>query len=147
MEYKILILLHLLSACIWVGGHIVLSLGILPKAWKNKNVEIISNFENSFEKIGIPALIIQVLTGLRLSSLYVPISNWFNFSDRLSAHISFKLILLFLTVILAIHARFYIIPKLNEDRIPALGMHIIGVTIISILFLIVGLSFRLSIIL
>lgn len=146
MEYKILILFHLLGACIWTGGHLILSISILPKAWKSRNVEIISSFESSFEKIGIPALITQVLTGVRLAIISSPISNWFNFSDRISIHILIKLTLLLLTILLAIHARFFIIPKLTSKNIPLLGFHIIGVTFISIIFLIIGLSFRLAII-
>ncbi len=145
MELKILIVLHTIGACVWVGGHLILSISILPKAWKAKDHKIISSFEESFERIGIPSLIIQVITGIRLAMIYVPISNWFDISSPLSKLILIKLVLLLCTVGLAIHARFFIIPKLNASRIALLGGHILAVTIIGILFLITGLSFRLGI--
>lgn len=42
---------------------------------------------------------------------------------------------------------FFIIPKLTSKNIQLLAFHIIGVTLISIIFLIIGLSFILDIIL
>ena len=144
MTMILLIIVHTLAATIWVGGHLILSLVILPDAWKKNDFRIISKFENSFEKIGIPSLIIQVISGIWMSILYLPFSNWFDFSSKISTLISLKLILLGLTIALAIHARFVIIPKLNNSKIPLLASHIIAVTIIGIIFLVVGLSFRLG---
>jgi putative copper export protein len=140
----ILIILHVLGATIWVGGHLILSLVVLPDAWKKKDYKIISAFEDTFEKIGIPALALQIITGVWMSYLYLPFSKWFDFSDRISILINVKLILLGLTIALAIHARFVIIPKLDNSKIPLLASHIIAVTIIGIIFIIVGLSFRLG---
>ena len=54
---------HILGACIWVGGHLYLCLCILPKAVRHQDSQPILNFENSFEKLGMTALIVQVLTG------------------------------------------------------------------------------------
>ena len=144
MTMILLIIIHTLAATIWIGGHLILSIVILPNAWKKNDFRIISIFEENFEKIGIPALIIQVISGIWMSVLYLPISNWFDFSNTISALISVKLILLALTIALAIHARFVIIPKLDNSKIPLLASHIIAVTIIGIIFLVVGLSFRLG---
>jgi putative copper export protein len=144
MEFKILLILHTLGACVWVGGHLILAITILPKALKMKDPEIISTFESMFERIGIPSLIIQVVTGLRLAMIFMPIGDWFDFSNSISALISIKIILLLITVMLAIHARFFIIPKLNADKLSMLGWHIAGVTIIAVLMLLTGLSFRMG---
>lgn len=146
MEYKILLILHTLGACVWVGGHLILALTILPKSLKLKDPEIISTFESMFERIGIPSLIIQVVTGLRLAMISLPIREWFDFSNTISALISIKIILLLLTVMLAVHARFFIIPKLDADKLSMLGWHIAGVTVISVLMLLTGLSFRIGLI-
>jgi hypothetical protein len=78
------------------------------------------------------------------SYLYLPVNEWLNFSNPTSSLIGIKLILLALTILLAVHARFFIIPKLNEKSIPLLASHIFLVTLIGILFLTVGLSFRLG---
>ena len=139
-----LIILHTLAATVWVGGHLILSFVILPEAWKKKDHLMISAFETRFEKIGIPALLIQVITGIWMSSLYLPVNKWLSFSDTTSSLVGIKLILLALTILLAIHARFFIIPKLSAKSIPLLASHIFLVTLIGILFLTVGLSFRLG---
>jgi putative copper export protein len=141
--YKYIILLHILGATIWTGGHLILSFVILPKALKNKSVEIIQNFESPFEKIGIPALILQVVTGLYLAHNMLPdFSIWFSFIPGVPTYVGYKLILLLLTVVFAADARLRIIPRLNEKNLTVLAWHIIPVTIISVLFIVVGVSFR-----
>jgi putative copper export protein len=141
--YKYIILLHILGATIWTGGHLILSILILPKALKNKSVEIIQNFEAPYEKIGIPALILQVITGLYLAYNMLPdFSLWFSFLPGVPSFIGYKLILLLLTIIFAADARLRIIPRLNENNLTSLAWHIIPVTIISVLFVVVGVSFR-----
>ncbi|WP_353570177.1 copper resistance protein CopD [Candidatus Albibeggiatoa sp. nov. BB20] len=141
--YGTMLFLHILGATIWTGGHIVLAVAILPQVLKNKDVEFLSRFENGYEKVGIPALLIQVITGLYLSFHLLPdFSQWFDFAQPISRIISIKLILLFLTFALAIDARLRIIPNLSQDNLKALAFHIIPVTIISVLFVFVGVSFR-----
>lgn len=142
MEYKILVILHVLAASIWVGGHLILSISILPRAIKQKNSELITSFESHFEKIGIPALIIQFLTGFRLAMMYQPMSEWFAFSNPISTLIGYKLLGLMAIVVLAIHARFFIIPKLSPSNVGLMGIHIVAVTVISVLMLVWGVSFR-----
>lgn len=144
MEYKVLMIFHTLGACVWVGGHLILALTILPKALKQTDPKIISTFESMFEKIGIPALIIQVLTGLRLAMIYVPVADWFSFSGGVATLVSIKIILLLMTAALAVHARFFIIPKLSAGNLRSLARHIAAVTLIAVLMLLTGLSFRIS---
>jgi len=141
--FNILILLHILSATIWTGGHLILAATVLPKVLKNKDIEGLLNFENGYEKIGIPALFIQIITGILLALRMVPqISLWFDFGNPVARLIGIKLILLLITAILAIDSRLRIIPNLSEKNLNSLAVHIIAVTTISILFIIVGFSFR-----
>lgn len=141
--YKTFLLLHILSATIWTGGHLVLALTVLPRTLRTKNLQDLQQFENGYEKIGIPALIIQVLTGFYLAHKKVPdIKSWFTFQDPLSSLVSFKLILLLMTIGLALDARLRIIPNLNEKNLVSLAYHIIPITIVSVLFVIVGVSFQ-----
>ena len=131
MEYSILIFIHILAATIWTGGHLILAISILPKALK----EVVRQFEEKFERLGIPALIIQILTGLRLSYLFKPnIAGWFSFENRISTHITLKLIMFCITLLLAMHARLGLIPKLKSDNLNMLAVHIIPVTVIAVLF-------------
>ena len=59
-----LLFLHVMGACIWVGGHLYLVVKILPQAVREQNTQRILDFEGSFEKLGMSALVVQVLTGL-----------------------------------------------------------------------------------
>src|SRR4030067_3248645 len=102
--YKAVIVIHVLSATIWTGGHLVLSLGFLPRALREKRPEIIEQFESRFEPIGIPSLVIQILTGLWLGIFYdsQPL-GWFTFRGSLAPYLSLKVILVVLTLFQAIH--------------------------------------------
>lgn len=141
---KYLILLHVLAATIWVGGHLVLAIGILPSVVKYGNIDLLNAFEAKYEKVGIPSLIILVITGFYMAINYLPISEWFNFSNNLSRHISVKVILLGITIGLALHARLKLIPNLSVNNLILLAVHIIAVTAVGVMFVVTGLSFRLD---
>jgi putative copper export protein len=137
------LVLHLLAASIWIGGHLLLLIRYLPEALKNSSAEIITDFEKKFELIGIPALLIQIITGILMAYHYdVGVSKWFTFENQIEKVISLKLMLLFTTLILAIHARLFIIPKLNKNNLKQLGWHILLVNIIAIAMLILGSFIR-----
>ncbi len=146
MGMKYLILLHVLGACVWVGGHLVLAISVLPKALKKNDPEMVRQYETHYERVGIPALLVQVATGLMMAVFYSPVSEWFSFQDRVHTHLGIKLILLGLTFSLAIHARFFIIPKLSQSNLRVLGWHIVAVTSVAVAMVFVGLNFRLAII-
>lgn len=133
--------LHILGACIWTGGHLLLSIRYLPKALLKRDVNIIKGFEKQFEPVGISALLIQVATGLWMAFSYYKVS-FSDLSSPLTVTILIKLALLLVTMLLAIHARFFIIPKLTEKNLNSMALHITGVTLISVLFLIAGVAFR-----
>jgi len=141
--HQLLLILHLLAVTIWVGGHLILALRFLPKALREKNPLIISDFEKQYEAIGIPALLILVITGVLLAYQYdVPLNKWFSFSNSIENVISTKLLLLFTTLCLAIHARFFIIPKLSKENLNQLALHIYAVTTIAIAMLVLGTFVR-----
>ena len=141
---KWLILLHVLGATIWVGGHLILSIGFLPKALKEQNTNIILDFEKQYERIGIPALLIQVITGISMALIYVPFNEWGSLATSHHAYLWTKFGLLAATVALAIRVRFFILPKLTPETLPLLAFHIVLVTVFALFFMITGLSFRFS---
>ncbi|GAB4255479.1 MAG: CopD family protein [Vicingaceae bacterium] len=144
--YKTILIIHLLAATIWTGGHLYLALGILPKILITKNIEKLLDFERSYEKIGMPALLVQVITGVYMSLNLLDFNQWFDFDNHISKHISIKIILLAITVILALIANFKIIPQLHKKNyLTIMAFFIYTVTIISVLFVITGASFRLYI--
>lgn len=141
--YGILLLLHILGATIWTGGHIVLAVTVLPKALREKSPQRLIDFESAYEKIGIPALLVQIVTGIMLAYRFSPdVSQWFDMSHSVAHAISAKIILLILTLGFAIHARFRVIPVLSEKNLVVMAWHIIPVTVMSILLVFVGVSFR-----
>jgi putative copper export protein len=141
--YGTLLLLHILGATIWTGGHLVLALVVLPKVLREKAPAELLRFESGFEKIGIPALLVQVATGLWLAHQMVPdVGQWLDFGNPLSRGIGAKLMLLAITIAFAADARLRIIPRLTEKNLTALAWHIIPVTVVSVLFVVVGVSFQ-----
>lgn len=141
--YGLLLLLHILAATIWAGGHIVLSVVVLPNVLKQRSPGLLLSFESVYEKIGMPALIIQIITGVMLAHRLLPdVSQWFDLSNPVAHPIMLKLGLLALTAGFAINARFRVIPNLSPSNLNVMAWHIVSVTVISVLFVVVGVSFR-----
>jgi len=139
--FKWLIIIHVLGATIWVGGHLLLCLRYLPEALKKKDPEIIKAFEKKYEIIGMPSLFLQVITGIWMA-LSVYGVNLFGFSNPVETAISIKLILLIAIILLALDVRIFIFPRVTKDNLWWLALHIIAVTIISLLFLYYGIAIR-----
>ncbi|GGX53466.1 CopD family protein [Saccharospirillum salsuginis] len=138
-----LLVLHVMGATIWTGGHLVLALTVLPRVLRQRSPETLLAFEQGYEKIGMPALAVQVVTGFLLAYQLLPVwAEWLNWGNPLARVIALKLGLLLLTVVFALSARFRVIPELSEHNLTQMAWHIIPVTLISVLFVIVGVSFR-----
>lgn len=139
---KWFVFIHVLGATVWVGGHLILSIGFLPKALRERNPQVILDFEKQFEKIGLPALLLQVVTGISMALIYVPFRYWGSLETSHHVYLWTKLCLLAATLALAIHARFFILPRLTEQKLPQLAFHIVLVTVLAVFFVLTGLSFR-----
>lgn len=141
--YRLALILHLIGAAIWVGGHLILTLTIFPPALRAQNPAPVREFERRYEFVGIPSLVLQVITGVFLASRWSPglagvlapgsTADWF---------ILVKLVLLLLTVIIAAHARYRVIPFLDETNLRSLAYHAYSVTLLGIAFLITGVAIR-----
>ncbi|MFN2286878.1 MAG: CopD family protein [Chromatocurvus sp.] len=141
-SYGTALVLHALAATVWTGGHLVLALGILPGALRESSTEAITAFESRFERVGIPALFIQVATGLYLAFSLAPASTWLELDNAVTRAIVLKLTLLGATVALAAHARLRVIPHLTSETLGTLAWHIVSVTLISVAFVIIGVGYR-----
>ncbi len=137
---KAIVILHVLGASVWVGGHLLLLFRYLPEALRKRDPAIIQGFEQKYEAIGIPALLLQAITGIFLGMRYEV--QWFSFTSHTDLLFNLKLILLLLTLALGIHARFFILPRLEASGLRSLALHIAAVTILAIGFVYVGISFR-----
>ncbi|MCP9910183.1 hypothetical protein KBZ15_09725 [Cyanobium sp. BA20m-p-22] len=65
-------IVHALAATVWTGGHLVLDLGLFPRALRAQSAAQVRAFEEVFEPLGLTALAIQVLTGLGMDWIYLP---------------------------------------------------------------------------
>jgi putative copper export protein len=135
--------LHLLGAAIWTGGHLVLAIAVLPPALRRRDPAPVKAFEAGYERIGVPALLVQVATGLWLAHRYLPDPRgWLSFATPLQAHVATKLLLLAATLGLALHARLRLVPRLDASRLGALAVHIVAITLLAVGFFVVGAGFR-----
>jgi len=112
--FPLLVIVHALAATVWTGGHLVLDLGVLPRALRTKSAAQIRAFEELFD----PANPIGMLVGV-------------------------KLLLLAGTAALAVHARLRLIPSLTDANLSGLAWHIRGITALATAF-VVGALIRLG---
>lgn len=141
--YRILVVLHLVGASIWVGGHLVLALSVLPRAMRANDPAIVRDFEAGYERLGLPALAMQIVTGIWLAQRWIPdFAGWISPATPQAWLIVTKLGLVVVTALLGAHARLRIIPKLDASRLPVLRAHIVVVTIVAVLLLVLGVGAR-----
>ena len=141
MSHHFLLIVHLICATVWVGGHLLLWITILPKALKYKEPKLILNYEQQYEALGMSSLVLLVITGVWMAYQFnIPVTEWFSFSSPLERMVSLKLTLLISTVLFAISAQTRVIPKLkyNQDKLPEMALHITGVTLLGVAMLVLG---------
>jgi putative copper export protein len=137
--FPLLVILHALAATVWTGGHLVLDLGVLPRALRAGEAAPIRAFEEIFEPLGLTALAIQVITGLGLGWIELAgFHGLFSPANPIGMLVGVKLLLLAVTAALALHARLRLIPSLSDDNLAGLAWHIRAITALAIAFVVVG---------
>ncbi|TVS02300.1 MAG: copper resistance protein CopD [Cyanobium sp. PLM2.Bin73] len=143
--FSLLVIVHALAATVWTGGHLVLDLGVLPGALREKSAAPVRAFEETFEPLGLTALAIQVVTGLGMAGIYLPrFQGLLSPANPIGMLVGVKLMLLGGTAALAVHARLRLIPTLTDDSLGGLAWHIRGITALAIAFVVVGALIRLG---
>lgn len=141
--YPYVFALHLLAATVWTGGHLVLALAVLPRALRARSPEALLAFEQAYEPVGMPALAIQVATGVWMALQLVPDwGQWFSPQAPLANAVALKLALLAGTVLVAAHARLRVIPYLRAETLVLMAWHVGAVTLLSVGFVLTGVAFR-----
>lgn len=141
--YKYVLVIHILAATVWTGGHLVLALALLPKILRDRSVENLLAFESAYERWGMSALVIQVISGLWLAYIRLPdITQWFTAGSFNARLIQLKLLLLALTLTVAMDARLRVIPRLSAETLPSMALRIRLITLLGVGFVIVGTTFR-----
>jgi putative copper export protein len=143
--FSLLVIVHALAATVWTGGHLVLDLGVLPKALRARDAGAIRAFEETFEPLGLSALAIQVVSGLWMVGIELPgFRGLFYPANPIGVLAGVKLLLLAATAGLALHARLRLIPHLKDDNLAPLAWHIRGITALAIAFVVAGAGIRLG---
>ncbi len=143
--FPMLVIVHALAATVWTGGHLLLDLGVLPRALRAQSAASIRTFEEVFEPLGLTALAIQLLTGLWMAWIYLPgFQGLLSSANPIGRLVGVKLLLLAATAALALHARLRLIPNLTDERLSGLAWHIRGITALAIAFVVVGAMIRLG---
>ena len=143
--FPLLVTVHALAATVWTGGHLVLDLGVLPRALRERSAGAIRSFEETFEALGLTALAIQVVTGMWMGWIYLPgFQGVLSPANPIGMLVGVKLVLLAATAALALHARLRLIPNLTDANLSGLAWHIRGITALAIAFVVVGALIRLG---
>ncbi len=141
--YALMLFLHVLGATVWTGGHLVLALTWLPHVLRERSPEQLLRFEQGYERIGMPALVLQIVTGLWMAYQMVPsVAQWLSPDTPVARAIALKLVLLLCTALIAAHARLRVIPRLSAHTLPLMAWHVGAVTLLSVGFVAVGVSLR-----
>jgi len=141
--YGLVLFLHVLGATIWTGGHLVLVLAVLPRVLRERSPEELLRFEQGYERVGMPALAAQIITGLWMAWQMVPDAGaWLAMDSAPARAIALKLALLAATALVALHARLRVIPRLSRDTLPLMAWHAGAVMLLSVAFVAVGVSLR-----
>ena len=136
-------LIHILAATIWIGGHLIIATIYLPRLHRGDHRSL-QQFEEGYERIAIPALLVAALTGLYMGLQWAPLTEWFTFKGK-PGILGVKATLFTATLLLSLDARLRIIEKARKrGSIPVLDLtlHILGVTAIAIGFLVAGWALR-----
>lgn len=143
MVYKLLVILHLIGAAAWIGGHVTLLGVVLPAARRAASTRPVLDFEKAFGRIGLAALIVQVFTGLFLATRWI--GEWsaiFSAPTPAGHLILAKIAMLAVLLALAAHAAHRVLPRLTPEKLSRFTAHAWIVTGLSVLILICGVGVR-----
>lgn len=141
----VLLLLHVLGATVWTGGHLVFALSVLPRALRTRDVGAVHAFEAAYERLGIGALLLQVATGIAIAWRYLPdVADWLVDPSPVARLVRTKLALLTATLALAAHVRLRVLPRLRASTLPLLYAHVLAVTAVAVGFVVAGVGLRLG---
>lgn len=141
MNHHLLLIVHLIAACIWVGGHLYLVTRVFPSVLTHRDAQQLLAFEQRYEPLGIGALLALVITGLLLSRNYhVSVQDVLAFNPGIARLAAVKLMLLLATICFALSALTRVIPTLKHStkKLPEMAAHATAVTLIGLAMVVLG---------
>lgn len=143
ISHQALMVLHILSTCVWLGGHALALLGYAPHAWRTRDPRLLVDALGRLQRIALPALIVAILTGGALAWNWLPgVALWFNTDLPVAMLILGKLGLLLAMLLLQAYQGLRVMPTLGPERIGRLCLCIALQTLLAIFAVALGSSFR-----
>lgn len=142
-HHSLYLFVHILAACVLFGGHLVMSVIVLPRAKRAKDPAYFLAFERPFGRLAIPSLAIQAATGPVLANRFVPPSEWFLWENVVQDHIASKLLLLVIMIAMTISMSLRVRPRLlaNDPKaFRSAAIHAHTITFLSFLMVMLGVS-------
>jgi len=136
-----LLIVHVLGAIVWTGGHVVLTLVVLPRARRAGDARAVQEFEAGYEPLAIPSLLAQIVSGVLLALRAKPVGlAWTDITVFPVTYIALKLLLLFAILGLAVHAKFRVLPGLMAGELDVYARHARAVTLLSVGLVVLGVG-------
>lgn len=139
--FQLLLLIHVLGAVIWTGGHLVLVCVVLPRARRAGDAGAVRDFEAGFEPLAVPALVAQVASGAWLAAQLKPADvGWLEVGSYPLSHVALKVVAILAILALAVHAKLRVLPRLEEGDLTAYSRHALAVTVLSVGLVVMGVG-------
>lgn len=146
MLYQWMVILHVLGAVIWIGGHLLLVLVVLPTAGRDDDRRWLLEFQRGLGRYGLAALAVQLLTGAWLAHRWLG-GDWSGLlrTPTPAGHLILtKIVLLILTLIIAGWNYHRTLPRLRE-HVEVRRQYVIlswATTCLGLLLLVLGVGVR-----
>lgn len=143
-EHATLAVIHVLGAATWIGALLSILFGSIPYARRSGDLAAFKHVGKIVVgRIGLAALIVQILTGVRLTMWLLPSLGALFTQPSGTGHIILtKIVLLVCVFILGGYAYHKMLPKLSPEKLGFFTAMTWVLAITSILILIAGVVVR-----
>jgi putative copper export protein len=143
MSHYLLLSVHILASTLWTGAYLLLALVLIPNARRSGDIQPILAFERRFDRLGMAALAVLVLSGFWLGFRWLPQTHlWFDVDLALGQTMLAKIVLVFVLVAAWAQARLRLLPVLGIERLAAYRVHVWVSLLCSLALILLGARFR-----
>lgn len=142
-EYLTLVVLHVLGAAVWVGSLVSILLGSIPHARNAGDLSALKHVGKIVVgRLGLAALVLQILTGIRLATKWIVWSAIFSTPSGPGHLILAKIVLLVVVLAVAGHIYHRTLPALSREKLAMFSTLNWVVLALSLLIVIAGVGVR-----
>lgn len=145
MMYTTMVILHLLGAAVWIGGHVVLVTMALPAARHENRIDPLARFERGLGRLGLVALAVQIATGFWLAHKWLGSWSAVLESPTPRAHLILSKLAVLVLLVVAVGYRYHaLLPNLKPERMGRYAAMAWIATALAVVLLIQGVGIRLG---